>query len=160
MTLYAASVPVFQHYLAQAAGMLDRGDLQARIGDGFPAGQQLSIAAGFSLRVSYPLAGRAVPEFALGNNRAEVAGCIAAAQRALADLSPQDFAGAEARQISHVAGFAELQQTGADFLYLYGLPNFFFHLTMGYAALRAAGADLGKADFDGLHSYPQGFRFR
>jgi uncharacterized protein len=52
-----------------------------------------------------------------------------------------------------------LDQTGADFLYLYGLPNFFFHLTMGYAALRAAGADLGKADFDGFHAYAAGFRF-
>jgi uncharacterized protein len=29
---------------------------------------------------------------------------------------------------------------------------------MGYAALRAAGADLGKADFDGLQAYPADFR--
>ncbi len=46
-----------------------------------------------------------------------------------------------------------------EFLHLYGLPNFFFHLTMGYAALRAAGVRLGKADFDGFHSYPDDFRF-
>jgi hypothetical protein len=52
-----------------------------------------------------------------------------------------------------------LEQTGAEFLHLYGIPNFFFHLTMGYAALRAAGVPLGKADFDGLHSYPADFRF-
>ena len=30
---------------------------------------------------------------------------------------------------------------------------------MGYAALRAAGVPLGKADFDGLHSYPPDFHF-
>ena len=40
-----------------------------------------------------------------------------------------------------------------------GMPNFFFHLTMGYAALRAAGVPLGKADFDGFHVYPEGFEF-
>jgi hypothetical protein len=28
---------------------------------------------------------------------------------------------------------------------------------MGYAALRAAGLPLGKADFDGFHHYPPGF---
>jgi hypothetical protein len=61
--------------------------------------------------------------------------------------------------IRHQAGFALLEQTGAEFLHLYGIPNFFFHLTMGYAALRAAGVPLGKADFDGFHSYPADFRF-
>jgi hypothetical protein len=30
---------------------------------------------------------------------------------------------------------------------------------MGYAALRAVGVPLGKEDFDGIHSYPAGFRF-
>ena len=44
-------------------------------------------------------------------------------------------------------------------VFLYGLPNFLFHITMGYAALRGAGVALGKADFDALHSYPEGFRF-
>lgn len=29
------------------------------------------------------------------------------------------------------------------------LPNFFFHLTTGYAILRAKGVPLGKADFLG-----------
>ena len=47
-----------------------------------------------------------------------------------------------------------LDQSAADFLYLYGMPNFMFHLTMGYAALRASGVALGKADFDGFHAYP------
>ena len=74
-------------------------------------------------------------------------------------MRPQEFEGAEARRIRHRAGEAELEQDAATFLHLYGLPNFFFHLTMGYAALRAAGVALGKADFDGQHLYPAGFRF-
>jgi uncharacterized protein len=74
-------------------------------------------------------------------------------------MTPADFDGAEARLIRHHAGFAVLEQTGQEFLTLYGLPNFFFHLTMGYAALRAAGVPLGKADFDAFHSYPADFSF-
>jgi uncharacterized protein len=30
---------------------------------------------------------------------------------------------------------------------------------MGYAALRQAGVELGKADFDGLHWYPANFSY-
>jgi hypothetical protein len=77
----------------------------------------------------------------------------------LGGMRPDEFIGAEDRIIQHRAGFAEIEQKGTDFLFLYGLPNFFFHITMGYASLRAAGVVLGKADFDGFHDYPAGFRF-
>jgi len=154
--LFAASVPVFAHYLGRAAGIVARaGDrLDAQIGGAFPAGQQFATAAGFALRVACPLAGRAVPVL-----DGAVAERIARAQDVLAGLTPADFSGAGTRLIVHRAGFADLHQTGADFLHLFGLPNFFFHLTMGYAALRAAGMPLGKADFDGFHTYPPRFAF-
>jgi uncharacterized protein len=155
--MYQASVPVFRHYLARISDMAERagpGALTARIADAFPASQQFATAAGFALRIACPLAGREVPDLpqALGPR-------LAVARAMLGARAPADFEGAATRIIRHRAGFAELEQTGAEFLYLYGLPNFFFHLTMGYAALRAAGVPLGKADFDGLHSYPDGFSF-
>ena len=74
-------------------------------------------------------------------------------------LKPADFDGANARIISHRAGFADLTQTAPDYLHQFALPNLWFHLTMAYATLRHAGVPLGKADFDGLHSYPAGFSF-
>lgn len=155
--MYQASVPVFRHYLARVATMAEKAGpeaLGARIGDAFPAGQQFAMAAGFSLRIACPLAGREVPGLpeALGPR-------LAVARAMLGAMTPAEFEGAEDRIIRHTAGFAELEQTGPEFLFLYGLPNFFFHLTMGYAALRAAGVPLGKADFDGFHSYPPDFRF-
>jgi uncharacterized protein len=155
--MYQATVPVFRHYLAQVAAMVEKAGpeaLEARIADAFPAGQQFATAAGFALRVACPLAGREVPNLpqALGPR-------LAVARAMLGAMTPAEFDGAETRIIRHHAGFAVLEQTGSDFLHLYGLPNFFFHLTMGYAALRAAGVPLGKADFDGLHSYPEGFSF-
>lgn len=155
--MYPATVPVFRHYLARVAAMVEVAGpepLEARIADAFPAGQQFATAAGFALRVACPLAGRDVPDLpqALGPR-------LAVARAMLGAMTPAEFVGAETRIIRHHAGFAVIEQTGSDFLHLYGLPNFFFHLTMGYAALRAAGVPLGKADFDGFHSYPPGFRF-
>ncbi len=159
MSLYAASVPVFLHYLGQMHGLVGKGDLTARVADMFPAGQQFASATGFTLRATYPLVGRNVPPLQGSLDADGIMARIGVAEAALRALTEHDFAGAEARMIRHQAGQAQLEQTGADFLHLYALPNFFFHLTMGYAALRAAGADLGKADFDGLHAYAAGFRF-
>lgn len=155
--MYQASVPVFRHYLARVAAMAEKAGpeaLDARIADAFPAGQQFATAAGFALRIACPLAGREVPDLpqALGPR-------LAVARAMLGAMTPADFEGAETRVIRHHAGFAVLEQTGTEFLHLYGLPNFFFHLTMGYAALRSAGVPLGKADFDGFHIYPDDFRF-
>lgn len=156
MSLYAASVPVFRHYLARAQEMAEAHGtlLEARIADSFPAGQQFATAAGFALRVTCPLAGREVPDLPRA-----LAPRLAVVRATLGAMRPEEFTSAGVLRIRHRAGFAELEQTAEDFLHLYGLPNFFFHLTMGYAALRAAGAPLGKADFDGLHAYPSDFQF-
>jgi uncharacterized protein len=155
--LYAASVPVFRHYLARAQEIARRASaeqLQGQIADSLTAGQHLATAAGFALRAACPLAGREVPDLPQA-----LAPRLAVVRATLGAMRPEEFLGAENRIILHRAGFADLEQGAADFLYLYAAPNFFFHLTMGYAALRQAGMDLGKADFDGFHSYPADFRF-
>lgn len=155
--MYQASVPVFRHYLSRVSDIVAVAGpdaLDAQIADSFPARQQFATAAGFALRIACPLAGREVPDLPQG-----LGPRLAVARALLGSMTPADFEGAETRVIRHKAGFAELEQSGSDFLHLYGLPNFFFHLTMGYAALRAAGVPLGKADFDGFHSYPADFRF-
>jgi hypothetical protein len=163
--LYAASVPVFRHYLARLRGFLDRAApheavLTARLApDMFTCGQQIATATGFSLRTSFPLAGLPVPVLPdPPPDRIGLGVRIAAAEAALEALDPAAFAGAETRRIRHRAGFADLDQSGADFLHLYGMPNFLFHASMAFAILRANGVAVGKADFDGLHDYPPGFR--
>lgn len=164
--LYTASVPVFLHYLDRGERLLDKLDgreevLVARLApDMFTTGQQMATAAGFALRVAYPLAGRTVPGGAepapdMGGLRARLDSTRAALQA----LDPAEFEGAEARRIRHRAGFAELEQDGAEFLHLFGMPNFLFHTAMAFAILRSQGIEIGKADFDGLHDYPHGFRF-
>ena len=155
--MYQASVPVFRHYLSRVSDIVAVAGpdaLDAQIADSFPARQQFATAAGFALRIACPLAGREVPDLPQG-----LGPRLAVARAMLGAMTPAEFEGADTRVIRHKAGFAELEQTGVEFLHLYGLPNFFFHLTMGYAALRAAGVPLGKADFDGFHAYPADFHF-
>lgn len=164
--LYTASVPVFRHYLERARLLLakvgrDEGVLGKRLApDMLTCAEQFATAAGFTLRGTYPLAGEAVPDFPdLGMGASGLEARVTFADDRLLALDPAAFEGAETRRIRHRAGFAELDQSGREYLTLFGMPNFFFHLSMGFAILRQNGTEIGKADFDGLHDYPHGFRF-
>ncbi len=168
--LWRATVPVFVDLLDRLAAMLDRAE--AVLGEGleaglmqrpaermFPAGQQIATAVQFTLRIAYPLAGRRAPEL---RDRIDAAGLrarIAGAKALLAALDPGEFAGAEGRVVRFQAGFADLELSGEDFVFRFGLPNLHFHQAMAHLALKQAGVPLGKADFDGLHDYPAGFSF-
>ena len=163
--LYAASVPVFLHYIDRLEALSARGAAAGLNGarlapDMFGFGQQVATALRLSLRVSHPLAGVPVPpDPALGTEGAALAERFALTRAALDALDPMSFADAGSRTIRHAAGFAELEQDGATFLHLFGMPNFLFHAGMAFAILRANGVVIGKADFDGQHDYPVGFRF-
>lgn len=164
--LYDTSVPVFLHYLDRMRLILDRsgdraGMLEVRLApDMFSAAQQFASAAGFALRGSFPLIGRAVPAFpSAAMDRDGLLARIGFAEEQLRGLAPDDFEGRGDMTINHIAGFADLTQSPSEYLDLFAKPNFFFHLSMGFAVLRQQGLEIGKADFDGQHDYPPGFRF-
>lgn len=165
--LFAATVPVFRDYaprLVRLAALADARSvpLDTRLApDTFGAGEHLVVAQGFVLRTVFPVIGRDCPAPATDEpTREGIVRRDAEIAALLGDLGPDDFAGAAARRIVHVAGTARLTQDAADYVRLFGVPNFFFHLVMGYATLRAAGVEVGKAEFDGLHRYAPGFSFR
>ena len=168
--LWRATVPVFDAALLR----LDRtvakaiGALGAEANAAFtqrparammPAGQQVATAAQFTLRVAYPLAGRRAPEVRGALDAVGLLARLAETRALLAALPPGDFAGAEGRKVRFQAGFADLELAGEAFLHGFGLPNLYFHHAMAHVALKQAGVGLGKADFDGLHDYPEGFSF-
>ena len=166
--LWRATVPVFDETLARldrtvaktvtllgpAAGAALAQRPAPRM---LPAGRQVATAAQFTLRLAYPLAGRRPPEVRGGFDADGLAARIAETRALLAALPPDDFAGAETRLVRFQAGFADLELTGEAFLHGFGLPNLYFHHAMAHVALKQAGVGLGKADFDGLHDYPEGF---
>jgi hypothetical protein len=124
-----------------------------------PAARQVATAAQFSLRIAFPLIGQRAPELRGSFDAAGLRERLAGAQALLATLAPADFVGAESRMVRTQAGFADLELDGETFLYRFGLPNLYFHQAMAHVALKQAGVRLGKADFDGMHDYPEDFTF-
>lgn len=158
---FAAAVPAARMALARAAHLLDRADgsvalLTARLApDMMNVAGQIRTVAGFALRATFPLTAHAIPQGQFSDDLRGLRARLAFVGAALDTLTPDDFVGAADRRIRHVAGKAQLDQSAADYLHLFALPNLWFHLSMAYAILRAQGLALGKVDFDGLHAYPR-----
>ncbi|MEO1640633.1 MAG: DUF1993 family protein [Pseudomonadota bacterium] len=157
--MYEQAVPPVQQALAQAQHLLAKATpeiLSARLQPGmFDCAGQFQTVAIFALRATYPLTGKPTPPWPQGT----LAEKLTTSATHVGALTPVDFAGAETRLITHRAGEADLEQTGTVYLHQFVLPNLWFHLSMAFAIMRLQGADIGKADFDGLHAYPAGFSF-
>ena len=158
---------LFLHYLARLKALLLRVDAMAPDVSGnrlhpdmFPLWQQAKTAIGFTLRATCPLAGRDIVSFSedaptLHSALAE----LDATTAYLAAIPDADFGAIDTTQVHTAAGFADLAMPAQDYYQLYAMPNFFFHYAMVYAIARQAGIPIGKADFDGFHTYPPGFTF-
>ena len=64
-------------------------------------------------------------------------------------VKPEQFAGAEQREVVLTFPSLTLKFNGKDYLTKFALPNFYFHTTMAYALLRQSGVEIGKGDFLG-----------
>jgi hypothetical protein len=53
------------------------------------------------------------------------------------------------RTITRKFGQAEKTFTASEYLMVFALPNFYFHITTAYDILRHNGVELGKLDFLG-----------
>ncbi len=161
--MFAASVPVALQALDRAGVLLGHATpdmLATRLHpDMFNCAEQFEIVAGFALRATLPLAGRTIAERPCAHDANSLLAHLNAARAEIMTLRPADFEGAAERRIIHRAGFADLDQSGADYLHHFAIPNLWFHLSMAFAILRNHGAPVGKAEFDGFHAYPPDFRF-
>ena len=130
--LYLASVQVFVRYLGHLRAIVSRIGgrerlLHARLAsDMMPAATQMHVCANYALRIAFPLAGKPVPsapnapagayrlpklsDFSSTDVR-DIEARIEAVMSALKSLDPTDFVGAETRQITHIAGPANLRQS-------------------------------------------------
>ena len=62
-------------------------------------------------------------------------------------VTQAQLAGAEDRRVELKLRDYNPVFTGASYLFSFGLPNFYFHLTTAYDILRHKGAPLSKRDF-------------
>ena len=161
-SMYQASVPAFQRTLAATSAILDKAEsyaearkidpsalLTARLyPDMFHFTKQVQLVSDFSKGPSARLAGVEVPSYAdtestFDELRARLAKTVAF----ISGLKPEQFEGAEDREISLKIGGQAMSFTGQEYLIGLALPNFSFHATTAYAILRHNGLELGKRDF-------------
>ena len=167
ISLYDASVPVIKQMLNGLSDVLAKAQahadarkidpaalLQARLfPDMFPLVRQVQIACDFAKSIPSRLAGVEVPAYddteqSFDELRARIARTLAFIDGIAADR----FEGSEGREIVLRPGTPkERTIAGKAYLFSYGLPQFFFHVTTAYALLRHNGVEIGKKDFMGAY---------
>ena len=158
--IHQAAAPVFTRALNNLSAMIDKTLaagvseatlLEARLApDMHPFPRQIQMASDSAKGAVARLAGVEPPampdtETTIAELKARIAATIAYVN----SVEAAALDGAEDREVVLKFPGAEMKFTGADFLTGFALPNFFFHITIAYALLRASGAPIGKMDFLG-----------
>jgi uncharacterized protein len=164
LTMYAASIPVFQRMLRNLDAILAKGQAHAQTQgidpivltsarlypDMLPLTAQVFIAADMCKGAAARLTGREIPAYPdVETNFTELSARVQKTLGFLAEFRPEDFEGSEAREIVLNLRTRTLEFTGQDYLLHFVLPNMYFHLSTCYDILRHNGVVLGKADFLG-----------
>ena len=120
------------------------------IADMLPLWRQVTIACDHAKGMSARLAGVEVPSYAdTETTLADLQARIAKTVDFISAIPTEAFTDAEGRTINVKAGQRELTFAAMQYYQSYALPNFYFHMTTGYAILRANGVEVGKTDFLG-----------
>ena len=164
ISMYQASVPVFQKSLLALKEVLAKGAAQADAKkiegsvfltsrlypDMFPLTRQVQIAADFGKGPVARLAGVEVPKYEDNETTfAELAARIDKTLAFIGTFKPEQIDGQENRDIELTIAGKPLLLKGQPYLLHYALPNLYFHMAMAYAILRHNGVDVGKKDFIG-----------
>jgi hypothetical protein len=158
-TIYDASVPVFVHSMASIQAWLDKtlaegksetAVLESRLApDMRPFPAQIQMASDSAKNAVARLAGISAP--AMPDVEASFAELKDRCRRTIAfieGIHRSALEGAEEREVKlKFPNGTGYRFNGRDYLTGFALPNFFFHVTMTYALLRAQGVAVGKPDF-------------
>lgn len=163
-SLFQASLPVFKTGLSALSAILDKAEAYAaekkiepgvllawRLApDMFNLTRQVQIATDQAKNGSARLAGVEPPRFEDDETTFEqLKERLAKVMAFLDTLNAGAIDGSGQREITFPLGPKKGVMKGDDYLHLFVLPNFYFHLTTAYAILRHCGVPIGKIDFVG-----------
>jgi uncharacterized protein len=168
ISMFTASVPVCLQQLGALSTILDKAaahcaekkyDDAALLGDRlfpdmFTLARQIRQATDFGRNTPGRLAGIVPTDFAAADDTsfAQAKERTARSIAFVKTLTPAQIDGTEEKEISWAAGQRTMSFKGQTYLFYFGLPNFFFHMTTAYNILRHRGVELGKRDFLGSPS--------
>jgi hypothetical protein len=163
ISMYSASVPVFQHMLRNLSHILDKGEAHAEARkidpaaltqfrlapDMLPFTRQVLIACDAAKNGVARISGVEAPKFDDKETTfAELKARIQKTLDYLATVPASALDGTESKEITFPVGRdTKRTMTAETYLKTWSLPNFFFHITTAYAILRHNGVELGKSDY-------------
>ena len=169
LSMYQASVPVFQRMLANLQVVLDKAEAHAAAKkidpmiftsgrltpDMFPLARQVQLCSDFAKGTGARLAGIEIPKWEdTEKSFPELKARLAKTQDFLKGLKPAQIDGSETRDINLQIAQQPATLSGQTFLLNYAFPHFYFHVATAYDILRVQGVEVGKRDymgsFDGL----------
>jgi hypothetical protein len=162
ISLYSATVPVFQHMLKNLSHILDKAEAYAlgrkidpaalttfRLApDMLPFTRQVLIACDAAKNGIARVSGVEAPKF--DDTEATFADLRARIQKTLdylATVPASAVDGKEDTEFTFPVGPNTRTMKGQAYVTTWVLANFFFHVTTAYAILRHNGVDVGKTDF-------------
>ena len=160
--MHAVSAPVFVRMLNNLSAILTKAENHAKAKDIDPATllnaklapdmfaliRQVQIATDHAKGAAARLTGTQIE--AIEDTETSFAQLQARIRRVVAiveSFKPEQYDGAENREISVKIPNAELKFSGIDYVNHWAMPNFYFHIVTAYDILRANGVELGKRDF-------------
>jgi hypothetical protein len=164
MPLSAASIPVFETGLNVLSALLDKAEAYAEakkidptvllntrlFPDMFAFTGQVQIACDQAKNGGARLAGAEPPKFEDNEKTfAELKARIAKTLAYVKTLDAKNIDASGDREITFPLGPSKGHMKGADYLYHFVMPNFYFHAATAYDILRHCGVELGKRDFIG-----------
>lgn len=163
LSMYSASVPVFQHMLRNLAHILDKAEASAQARkfdpsvlatsrlapDMLPFTRQILIACDAAKLGVARISGLEAPKFE--DNETTFPELKARIQKTLdwlATVPASALDGTDDKDITFPVGRDATRTMKAQaYLLTWAMPNFFFHITTAYGILRHNGVDLGKRDY-------------
>lgn len=164
LSIHQASVPALQQILGSLSALIDKAaaHCEARkidpavvinyrlAPDMFAFGRQIQVATDNAKGLCARLAGAEIPKYPdVEATFDELKARLAKTSDFIGSLPAAQFDGAETRAVTLKIGGQEVNFTGADYLFGFALPNFYFHASTAYDILRHAGVPIGKRDFLG-----------
>jgi hypothetical protein len=135
---------------AQEKGMSDADVLDARLApDMFSLVKQVQIASDSARNTTAQLAGIEKPVYE--DTETTIAQLVERTARTIAfleSLTEEQFAQADTRQLV-MSYFPGKYFKPEEFVAMFGLPNFYFHVVTAYGIMRHLGVQIGKQDYLG-----------
>jgi hypothetical protein len=165
MSFYDASVPAFQQILGSLQGILTKAEahctakkiapevlLGARLyPDMLPLSKQIQLASDFAAKGCARLTHSEVPSTPdTEKTFEELKQRLAKASDYLKAFKPEQFEGADTKEVTFPVGPSTMTLTGQQFLNRFTFPNFYFHAATAHGILRHNGVEIGKRDFLGV----------